>query len=641
MMIRLNYQISKNINFLILVLLLIMVCGCGQSETVPDDNSTTFYVDIKNGDDSNSGDIEHPLRTLDRALEIVANRVEKGIRSDKIYLREGRYKKVSQTTLWWLELKGTQDDYAVLSAMPCEEPNTPGCVQRKSGKWYEKVIFDDGYEIETSWEKIPGKRNIWKTNLGYTRLEWTHQNLWPWTTTEKGFPLTKNDGTPETTLFTVAPYMVLQDGAPLKWAQYVDSLTAPGMRSYNHQTGELFVWPLNDKDPNNCKWESWYGGPQDYEAGTLHLDGEGRALFDGNLEYAAIRGFEFYMFSKIFELHRRKYDRESERVIQHNILLEDNLFRYGWIHVLLDANTVNDEQGELILPRYHDRSSWTARNNVFFRPSRECFQLHGNNHVFEYNTIIDHLGPWAGPAACVSAVNTRNTRNALIRNNYISGHGKNKWHHGSVFMIEVDPNGNHTDSNGDYIYGGQTYENNLFEDITGPALVLGKGGARMKDITVRNNIFKTGNKSSAIRLSSPYRNLVIDNNIFYDQNQAIGLAGGKEQTSYYRSMPSSISIRNNIFASNRKTIEPELLTPHESSRLYVENNLFYNNQQPVSGEQAVTREPMFRNPEKLDFRPAGRHHQRNDYSYIGPYPYEGSYIPGTDWWNIVENIYEE
>ncbi len=27
------------------------------------------------------------------------------------------------------------------------------------------------------------------------------------------------------------------------------------------------------------------------------------------------------------------------------------------------------------------------------------------------NVIIDHLGPWAGPAVCVSAVNTRNTRN--------------------------------------------------------------------------------------------------------------------------------------------------------------------------------------------------------------------------------------
>ena len=607
------------------------IAGFYTMEIADADVPTIFYVSPSKGDDANPGNIEKPFKTLDKALETVGNRVKKGIRSDKIYLRAGRYKKVSDKTLYRLELKGTPDDLAVLSAMPCE-PNTPGCVQRKSGKWYENVVFDDGYVLTTPWEKVPGEENLWKTSPGYTCLEWTHQNLWPWTRTEKGFPITDKDATPETTLFTVAPYMLLQDGEPLVWAEYTDSITAPGMRTYNHETGELFVWPLNDKDPNTCKWESWYGGPEDYEIGTLHLDGEGRGLFDGNLEFAAVQGFEFYMFNKIFEFHRRKYESEAERVIQRHVLIEDNLFRYGWMHILLDGNTVNQPQKDVTLPRYHDRSHWTARNNVFYRPSRECFQLHGDNHVFEYNDIIERLGPWAGPAACVSAVNTRNTRNAIIRNNYIYRHGNSQWARGSVFMIEVG-SGSHSDSTGDYIFGGQTYENNLFEDVIGPVMVLGKGGTRMRNITVRNNIFKSGKGGAAIRLSSPHQHLLIEGNIFYDQELAILLAESGEGKVSYHSLPSTIAIRNNIFAENQHTIDPELLTPAENSNLHIENNLFHANVQPPVGEQAVTGDPQFRSPQRLDFRPQPDSREKSSYNYFGPYPPDGSFLRGMDWWN--------
>ena len=619
-----------------------IISGCANTHNLTGNSPSVFYVDSKNGKDSNSGDIDNPFQSLDKALELVGERVKKGILSDKIYLRAGRYKKVSASTLYRLELKGTQDNFAELSAMPAE-PNAPGAVQRKSGNWYEEVIFDDAYAIDTPWEKVPGEKNIWKTSPGFTRLEWTHQNLWPWTRTEKGFPLTKNDDTPETTLFTVAPYMLMQDGEPTIWMDDTKSLTDPGMRTYNHQTGELFVIPYDGKDPNNSTWESWYGGPEDFEIGTLHLDGEGRGLFDGNLEFAAIRGFEFYMFNKIFEFHRRKYHNESERVIQRNVLMEDNLFRYGWIHILLDGNTVNHTQRDIILPRYHDRSAWTVRNNVYYRASRECFQLHGDNHVFEYNDIIERLGPWAGPAACVSAVNTRNTRNALIRNNYIVKHGKNRYRNGSVFMIEVggpsgDESGTHKTNGGDYRFGGQTYENNLLEDITGPALIMGKGGVRMRNITIRNNIFKTGRHSAAIRLSSAHMNLTIENNIFYDQEESISLAGGKNYLEFYQSVPSVISIKGNIFAKNNKTIDKQLFSPHKSSKLYIGDNLYYENKQQVLGERSLQYDPMFRAPERLDFRPASGQSNHLDYYFAGPYPADGSYIIGMDWWNRNQYI---
>jgi hypothetical protein len=609
--------------------------GCADRKSIDENSPSVFYVDSKNGNDNNPGNLEKPFQTLDKALEVVAERVNYGIRSDKIYLREGRYKKTSATTLYRLELKGTQDDYAELSAMPAE-PGAPGAVQRKSGLWYENVVFDDGYVIETPWEKVPGEGNIWKTNPQYTLLEWIHQNIWPWVRSEKGFPITDNDDTPETTSFTVAPYMLLQDREPTVWVDYVDSIAGPGTRTYNHETGELFVWPIDNKDPNSCLWESWYGGPEDYEIGTLHLDGEGRALFDGNMEYAAIRGFEFYCFNKIFEFHRRKYESESERVIQRNVLMEDNRFSYGWIHILLDGNTVNQKQDSLILPRYHDRFAWTARNNVFYRPSRECFQLHGDNHVFEFNEIIERLGPWAGPAGCVSAVNTRNTRNALIRNNLIYRHGTGKLGRGSVFMIEVG-SGSHADTTGTYVFGGQTYENNLFVDVYNPVMILGKGGTRMRDITVRNNIFMNVKNDAAIRISSPHENLVIESNIFYDQDYAIEIPGFDNFVEGYRSLPSSISIRNNIFSNSKNVIDPDLLIPGENSNLNITDNLFHQNEQPSVGERVVEKNPMFRSHEQWDFRPQSSGSEKTNYRYFGPYPPDGSFSPGMDWWNFNSN----
>ena len=112
-------------------------------------------------------------------------------------------------------------------------------------------------------------------------------------------------------------------------------------------------------------------------------------------------------------------------------------------------------------------------------------------------------------------------------------------------MIEVAGEG-HADARGDYKLGSQTYENNLLVDIEGPAIVLGKGDIRLHDITVRNNIFKDGKSGPAIQLSSAHWNLAIDNNVFYNQEDAILLKGQDGSTDAYQRKPSSISIQNNI-----------------------------------------------------------------------------------------------
>lgn len=560
-----------------------------------------FYVDPAKGNDMNDGSIEHPFNSIDHAMFIVGRRSAKGIYSDKVYLRSGIYHKSSDKTLYRIDLKGTPENYAVFSAMPCDSM-APNAVKRKSGQWYEKVVFDDSWIIQSGWEQSAENPEIWQTNPGYTHLEWTHQNLWNWRA--HGFPISEKDETPETTSFTVSPYMLLQDGEPSVWVNKLEDLQKPGHHFYDHGSKILYMIPAENKNPNQCKIETWYGGNEDYEVGTLHLDGEGRALFTGNMEYAVIRGFEFRMFNKLFEFNRRKYDREEDRIIQRNVVFEDNFCQYGWIHILLDANTVIDSLPDVIRPRYGDRARWTVRNNVFYRPSREVCQLHGDDHIFEDNAVIDHLGPWAGPAVCVSAVNTRNTCNAIIRNNYFVGQGNNPWNSGSVFMIESGPE--HADEKGDYIFGGQTYENNLIANVSsGAVFVLGKGGARLKNITIRNNIIANGASSPAILIGSPHKNLKIEGNIFYHQKQIIEVTKFDRKL-IFDSLASEIEIRQNLFIGNKSLFHEKMLNPPLDGDIDISDNIYWDNDESPKETNAKEIDPIFSNPEQFDFRIGNR-----------------------------------
>ena len=135
-------------------------------------------------------------------------------------------------------MRGTPDDFAVLSAMPAA-PNAPGAVRRKTGAWYERVVFDDAQRIATPWKPVPGRPNIWQTNPGFVKLEWINRNMWPWRGPR--IPLTDRDATPLTTAFTVAPYMPLQDGDPLLWADTADEIREPGFRSYDQSADTLTI----------------------------------------------------------------------------------------------------------------------------------------------------------------------------------------------------------------------------------------------------------------------------------------------------------------------------------------------------------------------------------------------------------------
>jgi hypothetical protein len=562
--------------------------------------SEKFYVDQQKGDDTNRGSLDKPFRSLDHALSVVARRVSEGIRSDKIFLRAGTYRKATEMTSYVLELKGTPDDYALISAMPCA-PGTSGCVQRESGRWYEKVVFDDGQIISSPWKQVEGHPGVWGSKPGYVLREWTRQNLWPWRRVRGGFKPSNEDPTPETTLFTVAPYMLLQDGQPTIWKDSVGALTQPGSHTYDHASGTLYLHPFGNANPNDHEVESWYGGREKYEKGMLYLDGEGRGMFRGNMEYAAIEGCEFKMFIRLFEFQRRGYMEASDREVQRYVRMEDNLFQYGWMHFLLDANTIYEEDDARIRVRFGDRSHWTVRNNVFYRPSREIFQVHGADHIFENNIIIDHNGPWAGSAVCCSILNARNMDSLIVRNNLISGNGNNPYNPGTIFMLEVQGRESQHSRNGDYIYKGPIYENNLITNISGgTAFVLGKGNVRMRDITIRGNIIATNKTGAAIQISSPQKNLTIENNIFFDQSRVLSVYG-KGAPMKTPPLPTTVAIRNNIFVDNRAFIDQRLFDAQNGSVITVDHNAFSNTDH-LAGTDALEANLRFADPAHFDFR---------------------------------------
>jgi hypothetical protein len=187
----------------------------------------------------------------------------------------------------------------------------------------------------------------------------------------------------------------------------------------------------------------------------------------------------------------------------------------------------------------------------------------------------------------------------VVRDNFINGHGNNRYHSGSVFILEVGGGSYHT-KDGDYIYHGPTYEGNMIANVTsGFPFILGKGGVRMTDITLRNNIVKTNLGPSAIRLASPQKNLLVEHNIFYEQKSVFGSAN-KEGAMKTPNLPSTITVKNNVIAKCESFIPKKLKDLPEGSTLLVEDNVF-DCQKVMFGHGISTPGTIFRNPQDMDF----------------------------------------
>ncbi len=616
-----------------------------------------FYVDSNSGDDSNNGALSSPFRSLNKALEIVSNRVNLGITSDRIYLRAGKYRNDGfndgtgtanrNFTLYNLNLKGTAENPSILSAMPCDPDVTSGCIQRKSGGWYEKVVIDDGMEIASAsgWNKVVGTltTTYWEIDPGYNHYNWGTAG----TTTPPthGTGISWMSGANEHQL-AIGPRMVLQDGVPLKWVDpwpdYVPNTgtytvtptvdidqvlsSSAGLRTYDQVAGKLYVRPIDDidLDTTTVLFESWKG---------TSTDSRFRHTFEGDIVHTEIKGIEFRLITSIF-------NGEKQFENMNDVLWEDNLFSYCWKH-LFDDEVPSDIESVT-------RENWTIRNNVFYRPSREVFQTWGDNHVFEYNEVIEHSGPWAGGAAMVSLMNLRHMNNSIIRHNYLN-HSDNIWASGAAIMFEVDTaECEEPEVDYDWKWSGSTIENNFIGmfDEGGVAIQLGQSGCNMHDITIRNNVFAfipnpNGTATSnlvGIFLTSPYTNLKISNNVFHDVDYPFGVWPARSGYYFGTETSSGITISDNIFSENNKVqggVISDIIV--NDSGVAIDHNLFFGNSgtSPI-GSNTITGDPLFTGTSTLNFTIGSSTSPAIvDGLDIGAYDY-GTITAGTEWWNIDE-----
>jgi hypothetical protein len=203
-------------------------------------------------------------------------------------------------------------------------------------------------------------------------------------------------------------------------------------------------------------------------------------------------------------------------------------------------------------------------------------------------------------------------------------------------MMEVG-DGSHADEEGNYIFGGVTIENNLFRNLSGgTALVLGKGKVRMRNITVRGNVFDTNLAGSAIQISSPQENLVIDHNVFLHQKQAIAVYPvGTGNPMATPPLPSTISIRGNIFSHDGGTVDERLLDVPAGSQIRLSDNLFFDAAPPTVSSGKVVAGPLLRASDRLDYRPRAGSAAILPGADVGAYESSARADAGALWWEVM------
>jgi hypothetical protein len=122
------------------------------------------------------------------------------------------------------------------------------------------------------------------------------------------------------------------------------------------------------------------------------------------------------------------------------------------------------------------------------------------------------------------------------------------------------------------------------------------------------------------------------NNVFHNQDSAIEVRADERGRDFFGASPSSIEIQDNIFTSNRKTVDPRLLTAPPGSNVRIHRNLFFGNGQEEAGTGPMRGDPLFRSPAELDFRLGAGSAADIDGPYLGAYDPKSVEFPGAEWW---------
>ena len=158
--------------------------------------------------------------------------------------------------------------------------------------------------------------------------------------------------------------------------------------------------------------------------------------------------------------------------------------------------------------------------------------------------------------------------------------------------------------------------------------MLGKGDVRMRGITIRNNIIATNKEGPAIQISSPQKDLRIENNIFIDQSEVISVYG-KGSPMQNPPLPSTISIRNNIFAANKSLFDRRLFDMPEGSDISIDHNLFADGD-TVTGTNVVKLSIEFDDPRHFDFAITSKDGENILSQGFGPYTEASSFALWAD-----------
>lgn len=570
-----------------------------------------FFVDPARGSDENDGSFEQPFKTLQHACDVVRDRVEAGILGDDIYLRAGVYRMERYIpgigSFVVCRLEGTPDDPAMISAMPAF-PDTPGAVQRKSGRWYERVVFDDSSRITKTWKRVDGLPHVWKVHL---ELPKSYYN-WP--------PIDDIFGTND---LNIAPAMMLQDGRPLLWGRSPKALTQPGMRYYDAEKGNIYIRSFDDTDPNTTVIEMWP---------TAKSQKSNRQVFAGTYRYAVIRGMEFRLIMGVTkpQYEDLRYDGHTYPNLREHVTFEDFDSYFLKNHFM------------------HERSSnvayWTIRNARIYGPPREVLQISGPGHVFQNNLVIQPHPLWS-PLNIAGVMNLRRMPEAAIRGNAFYGNGRmtpRQLKGGTIVQFELYPKHREPGGPDAATTYGVRIENNLFFHNKGIVISLGKGCTRMRNIAIRGNVFYD-HERSAIQVYDAQKNLVIEHNTFYGTDEPVSTIQSNRCTDHAlgANYPSTVRIRRNIFAHTQgKALGEKLTNPgNPEDKITIKENLFVDS--PPLGKKAITAGSAgLRDPAGLDFRPRANSPAVRSGHDIGAYDRDTEAAPGTDWWNLGPEFFE-
>ena len=154
----------------------------------------------------------------------------------------------------------------------------------------------------------------------------------------------------------------------------------------------------------------------------------------------------------------------------------------------------------------------------------------------------------------------------------------------------------------------------------------------MRNVTIRHNIIASNETPVAIEVTSPHLNLTIENNVFYGQQRVISVSQYDKEPVTYDSMPSTIGIHDNIFAECAETIDPRLLSPAPGSSVVIDRNICWPKSHGAIGANAITADPRFRDPKRLDFRILSGSPAVLEGHDIGVYDLAGQIPPEAQWW---------